>query len=153
MALGAEVVVESSFLYDILVVEPKEISKRFEEVMHFNRMKETCAYHDGSYMARYIKDFEKPRQMLRPMFRRFIDMATNRELAKPVAPAHYPLGASEKTLEGIARWRIEELEDIGVDLVATSDPQSNAAFKKYWHEDRVFSLPEVLLKNYVEKIK
>ena len=86
------------------------------------------------------------------LFGRFVEMRTSRGQAVPAAPANDPLGIAESTLEGMAKLRIVDIQDAKADYVIISDPLTYAALKKYWNKDRVLSIPEVLLKNYVARI-
>jgi len=149
LEIKKEVELETSYLYDLLIVRQGKLTDRPNNIPTFIKMDKAGTYQDGSYMARYIMEYDKPRRLIKPLFRYYNEMRTNRKYAVPAAPANYPLGLPESTVEGITKLRIVDIQDIKVDYVITSDPLTYDALIKYWDKNKVLSVSEVLLMNYV----
>jgi len=148
-----EVFLETDFFHDLFIIHFSEYKKSAHDLQNFIKKDKLVVYHDGSYMARYLKNYDIPRMLIKPLFSRYQELRTNKEDAKPVAPAIYPVGISEMLLKKLAKLRIDDIECIKPDYVITSDAQSYAALKKYWDTKKVISIPEALLMNYVEMDK
>lgn len=148
-----EVILETTFFHKLFIVHYSEYKIRPYDIQNFIKQSKLAVYHDGSYMARYLKDYDTPRMLIKPLFSRYEELRTNKEESRPLAPADYPLGISEELLEKIAKLRMVDIEDVKADYVVTSDAQSYAALKKYWDKEKVLSIPEALLMNYVEMDK
>lgn len=148
--INAEVELETTFFHDLFLAEHETLVSRPNVVPNFTMLDSTGTYQDGSFMARYIMDYRNPRRLVKPLFRHYEELRTNRKNAAPAAPAFYPLGISDETLKGIAQVRIVEIDDIKADYVITSDPLSYKALKDYWSGGEVYSVPEILLMNYIE---
>ena len=131
------VLLESQYLSQILK----------EKGINVTKMNISATYQDGIYMARYLKEHEEPRYLIKPMVSRFIEMRTNRMEAKPVAPEDYPLGLSEEILQGIAKVRLNDIEETRTDYVITSDPNSYHALRKYLGKSKVMSISELVAAN------
>jgi len=144
-----DIELETTFFYEQFIVKKKKLAERENNIPNFIMLDKVGTYQDGSYMARYIMDFDKPRRLVRPLFSHYKEMRTNRKDAVPAAPANYPLGLPESTIEGITKLRVVDIEDIKADYVITSDPLTYHALKKYWNENKVLSISEALLMNYV----
>ncbi len=145
-----ELILETTFFYNLFIVHFSEYKTKYNDIQNFIKMDKLGVYHDGSFMARYLKDFEIPRMLIKPLFRYYEELRTNKEMAKPAAPADFPLGISENIIEKMARFRIADIDEFKPDFVVTSDAASYSALKKYWDKNKVISVPEVLLMNYVE---
>ncbi len=148
-----EVILEIDFFYGLFIVPCDEYKSRPYDLQNFIKTDKLVAYHDGSFMARYLKNYDAPRMIIKSLFTQYQELRTNKEKARPLASAVYPLGISEDFLKKLAERRIIEIKDANVDYVITSDAQSYAALKKYWNKEKVLSISEALLMNYVEMEK
>lgn len=148
-----EVILETTFFHNLFIVHYTEYKIRPYDLQNFIKKDKLAIYHDGPYMARYLKDYDIPRMLVKPLFTYYKEFRTNKEEARPFAPADYPLGISEELLKKLAKLRIVDIEEIKPDYVITSDAQTYAALKKYWNKEKVISIPEALLMNYVEMDK
>lgn len=153
LAIKKEIILETDFFYNLFIIHCSEYKKRPDVLQNFIKLDKLAVYHDGSFMARYLKKYDSPRMLIKPLFTRYEELRTNREEARPLAPAVYPLGISENILKKMAKLRIVDIEQIKPDYVVTSDAQSYAALKKYWYKEKVLSIPEALLMNYVKMDK
>lgn len=131
------VLLEAEYLEQLLAHENIKVKK----------LEKSGTYQDGIYMARYLKVYDLPRRLIKPMFSGFIELRTNREEAKPAAPEDHPLGLDEGILRGIAEIRLQDIAEADADYIVTSDPFSYEALKKYYDKDRVLSIPELVLMN------
>lgn len=147
--IKANIELETTFLYKLLLAEHEKLVSRPNNIPNFLMLNKVGTYQDGSFMARYLMDYENPRRLVKPLFRHYKELWKNRKEATPAAPAYFPLGIAKTTLEGMAKLRIIDIEGINADYVITSDPLSYDALRKYWNKDKVLSISEVLLMNYV----
>ena len=83
----------------MLIVHHNEYKLRPSDIQNFIKNEGLVVYHDGSFMARYLKNFDTPRMLIKPLFTRYEELRTSREEARPLAPAVYPLGLSDDYLE------------------------------------------------------
>lgn len=148
-----ELIFEPNFLYELFIVQYNEYKTRYKDIQNFTKMDKLGVYLEGSFITRYLKNYEVPRMLIKPLFRYYKELRTNKENATPVAPADYPLGISDKIIEKMAKNRIIDIEELHPDYVVTSDAASYFALKKYWDKDKVMSIAEALLMNYVEMYK
>lgn len=151
--INKEVILETDFFRNLLIVHHSEYKLRPLDIQNFIKNEGLVVYHDGSFMARYLKKFDTPRMLVKPLFTRFEELRTSREEARPLAPAVYPLGLSEDYLKKLANNRIADIMELKPDYVVTSDSLSYAALKKYWEKDKVLSIPEALLMSFVDMEK
>jgi len=147
-----ELLFESAYLLEITYMEPtiKAAIESLYKVQNFGMLEGYATYHDGSYFARYIKEYDSCRLLLKPRFDKLIEMRNNRFKAVPVAPEDFPATLKESTLECMARERLKDIDELGVDYVVVSDPSSYAALKKYCCKKKVRSVSEVMLETFME---
>jgi len=143
---------ESVYLLETTYMEPtiKAAINKLYKVQNFGMLEGSATYHDGSYLARYIEDYDSCRRLLKTRFDRLVEMRYNRFNSVPATPEDFPVNFKESTLEYMAKERIKDIDELGVDYVVVSDPSSYAALKKYYCKEKVRSVSEVMLETFLE---
>ncbi len=117
--------------------------------LRFKRVNQTVTYHDPCHLGRHMGIFEEPRKILESLPGvKLVEMAHNRNLAICCGSGGGVRSAYAEMASEMAKLRLKEAEDTGADLLVTSCPFCEKAFRDVSQESdgtpRVIDLAELL---------
>jgi Fe-S oxidoreductase len=137
-----------------LEFEPIHLSEFL--VDHLGQMKikqnETkTTYHDPCHLGRALKIYDAPREIVKAVHPNFVELSTNKELARCCGAGGGMRSAYPEISEKIARTRLEDVKNTSVQQIVSACPFCEFQFmemaKKEGLNLDVKDIAEVLLEN------
>ena len=138
---GLRILHTSSYLREIIA----------QDKVRLTPLKATLTYHDPCRLGRYCGIYEEPREIIKSFNGiDFKEMRWNRSNARCCGYGSGMSVINQNTARKVAKQRISEIKETGVELLITSCPSCKNAFTENMHEvdkQKVMDLAELVAEN------
>jgi Fe-S oxidoreductase len=108
-------------------------------------------YHDPCHLGRALKIFDAPREIMKAVYPNFVELNPNKELARCCGAGGGMRSAYPEIAEKIARTRLEDVKNTGVQQIVSACPFCEYQFMemsdKAGIDLDVKDIAEILLEN------
>jgi len=135
--LGVELdVVHTSQLFNELIKDRK---------LKVEFLNKNVTYHDPCHLGRHLEEYDAPRDILNKIAN-LVEMGRNKENARCCGAGAGVRSAYPEITEDIAKMRIEDAEDIEVEILVTSCPFCILNLISASNDKKVLDLSEIIIK-------